>query len=548
MKRIVLLFLNMLLIVSNPIISQSKIYWADNKIGKIFKSDLDGSNTTSILNENKPQFVIVDSVNSKIYWSDKGTGSVNSCNMDGSDVRVLIANLKSPKGICLSHKNDFFIIDDDKIIQYNTSGQFLKVIHENLINPIDIFEFNSKLYWGGADFKSKIEYSDLDGSKRKVLVPDVSFLIDIEIDPINKKLYYVESNLNAYKRNVFRVNLDGSQRNIFLKDNVKGFTIDSDSGYVYYTWKSMIYRKNISGEQKGVLIASEYSNDYIINSSKLAFDKKNKKLFFISDRPYFLSVINLEDKSVLNLLEKKVHNVGKFKIDTINSKIYWMNAGGYINKDEAAKIMRADLDGRNIEVLVKYPDIKHSGDLVLNIDDNEIFFSDKKDNTIKKMSLRDRKITPIIAGYFDCRTLSIDKKNKKLYWINSNYVRSSCRRRESSKIMRADFDGSNIEEVITADVIESDNIFVSSKQSKIFWSNRRGGTINIADLDGNNYKEIYKGSNGNYIFLYFDEKDEKLYSSFFFSHKIQRSNLDGSNVEELSMKSEGPKDIMILHK
>ncbi len=549
MNRIIILVLSLLAVVLEPVSSQSKLYWADSDLKKILKSNLDGSDVSSILNENKPQFLTVDSKNSKVYWSDDGTSSVHSCNLDGSDSKVLISGLTSPKGICLSDENEIFLIDEDKILRYTTSGKLLGVIQEDLSNPIDLAVFNSKLYWGGGDENDKIEYSNLDGSERKVLVSDISYLKDIELDRINNKIYWLQFEIGG-SNGIFRVNLDGTDKSIFLKESIVGFTLDSDSGYMYYSKRTVgniIRRINLSGDPEAINIAANYKNGNIILGTKLALDKKRKRLYVISKREYFLSVVNLEDKSVLSLLEKEVHDLGDFKIDTINKKIYWMNAGGRNKKGGSSEFMKADLDGSNMEVILKSPEIDCPRDFVLDIDNNVMFFVDCKYRSIKKVDLNTRKVSTIIGEKLFCDALGIDCKNKTLYWLNDY---DTWRERKSSKIMRSDYNGLNVEEVITENVFNAEDILVSSNESKIFWTNRKDGTIHSTDLDGKNHQEVFRREEGCIdcrVFLHLDESNKKLYSSFFFINIIQRCDLDGSNLERLRIKSESPEDIFIVH-
>ncbi len=540
MGKNILLFLVFLLFSSYSASSQAKLFWADWGSGKIAKSDLDGNNSSSIIRTNRFKFIAIDSVNSKIYWTDAGTLTVSSCNLDGSDEKILIADLEEPKGICVNEKNELFIVDNDRIVKYNTCGNFLEVIHEELNKPVDIVIFNSKIFWGGTGENNSIEYSNLDGTSRKVLTKGVQYLEEIDIDPIEKKIYWVQYK-SGFVSGLYRINLDGTHRELFIDKLVRGFSIDAESGFVYWSeWVVGIpmHKTKLTNIEDEIFVDYSEKSQYN-HPKKICIDKKSEKLFFIAFNNH-ISSINLKDgKSIKVLVKSKYYSLYRFDIDTLNKMIYWINGGLFHNKN-ISKIIRSDIEGNNKELLLSVSDIGIPVDLALSIKHKKVFISDKNDNSIKRMNLDGSGLETIISGLDYVTSLFVDENNSKLYWIDPH----------GEKIQRSNLDGTNIEDVITKDLKSCWNIAISNLQSKIYWTNISGSAIYKANLDGSNIEKVYKSTIPNFNRpkdLFIDEVDEKIYFSTTNPETIKRCDFNGENVEDLKMKVKISSDLMILY-
>ena len=125
------------------------------------------------------------------------------------------------------------------------------------------------------------------------------------------------------------------------------------------------------------------------------------------------------------------------------------------------------------------------------------------------------------------RKIALDVEGGKMYWTDSGV-------RGAGKIQRANFDGSNVEDIITGlpfpHVIALD---VASR--KMYWIDFDRHTIQRANLDGSDIEDLVsRVVNPGGIAL--DVAKRKMYwttGSYRSPGKIWRANLDGTNVEDL---------------
>lgn len=167
-------------------------------------------------------------------------------------------------------------------------------------------------------------------------------------------------------------------------------------------------------------------------------------------------------------------NATSLFVDTTHGKIYWTER----ISDARGKILRANMDGSNLEVIKRLTSVPQS--------------------------------------------IAIDKMRGKIYMANAG-----------GKIQRLNLDGSNFQSNFIANSNSPDNITIDTENSKIYWSD--GGNLKRANLNGSNPQNIVKGSGtltGIAIAggkVYWTERLNLTVNR----GKIRRANLNGSNVDTL---------------
>ncbi len=121
--------------------------------------------------------------------------------------------------------------------------------------------------------------------------------------------------------------------------------------------------------------------------------------------------------------------------------------------------------------------------------------------------------------------LAVDEQGGKLYFTISTYPQLN-----SDKLLRANFDGSGVEELaqglnFTGDVV------LDAKQGKLYISSLADGKIIECNLDGSERKDWLTGL-GNPDEMALDAEHRNLY--WVRSGKVQRSNLDAPQVEDVA--------------
>ena len=112
----------------------------------------------------------------------------------------------------------------------------------------------------------------------------------------------------------------------------------------------------------------------------------------------------------------------------------------------------------------------------------------------------------------------------RMYWVD----------RGTSKIQRANLDGSEVEDLVTTGLEEPTDLALDLQGGKMYWSDRLRGTIRRANLDGSGIEDLVTDNYGIWS-IALDVAGGRLYwtKSSHGVRKIQRASLDGSGVEDL---------------
>ncbi len=137
--------------------------------------------------------------------------------------------------------------------------------------------------------------------------------------------------------------------------------------------------------------------------------------------------------------------------------------------------------------------------------------------------------TILNTGVTSIAGLYVDRINKKIYWENYS----------QGIIKRANFDGSNVESLVSG-ISSLQGIAVDGRTGgKIYWCNWTEKIIYSADLDGSNVTAIItdaataKVSNTRYFDI--DFTNNKLYwTDMGDTNHLYRADLDGTNIEDIS--------------
>ncbi len=139
--------------------------------------------------------------------------------------------------------------------------------------------------------------------------------------------------------------------------------------------------------------------------------------------------------------------------------------------------------------------------------------------------------------------IALDVVGGKMYW--TDYVPDGHR---TDKIQRANFDGSNVEDIVTG-LYGPGGIALDVVAGKMYWTDRgtnkiQRANLDMANLEVSNVKGLVTGlevPNG----IALDVAGGKMYWTDQDTEKIQRANLDGSNVENLVTGLGSPRGIAL---
>ncbi len=139
----------------------------------------------------------------------------------------------------------------------------------------------------------------------------------------------------------------------------------------------------------------------------------------------------------------------------------------------------------------------------------------------------------ITTGLTTPYDIALDVGRGKMYWTNVDIDG------RTDKIQRANLDGSNVEDLITTGLIGPLGIALDVGRGKMYWTNvdfdggGRTSKIQRANLDGSNVEDLITTGLSGPFGIALDVGRGKMYWTDINTEKIQRANLDGSQVEDL---------------
>lgn len=517
---------------SMSIYGQKKLYWSNKNPAQINVSNIDGTDTKTIITQNLPQYHFLDYENGKIYWTDKAKKAVIQCNLDGSNQVEFIIGLINPKGIFVDSLSRIYVVDDNKILSYSRSGILTNTLISDLKQPSDLIIYNGIVYWGNQE-EHTIEYKPLNSGTKNVLLTNAFKVSDLDINTKTNEIYYNDFSTNS--SGIFKAGLDGKNIKRLTKDKTDGFAVDTEGEFLY--WGSgildCIYRANFNNLNNPIRFVTDCSSPF-----RIIINKQDGKFYFLDHNygDYLFTASLANGGSQSNVLASSViYLPTRFEIDSLNKKIYWINSHTSFPNKRSQAIMVSNIDGTEVKQLINYPKLRYPFGIALDITNNKIYWTDTETKSISVMDLDGSNDKVVTKDMIDPRELKIELLSKKLYWSDF----------ESKKILKANLDGSNIEEVINLNSTFSFGFDISHKNNKIFWTNQNDNSIYSAELNGSNITKVLQTSSTFNALdaICIDEIDSKLYFSD--SKNIYKSDLDGSNFKIL-LENVTPADVFVL--
>ena len=155
-----------------------------------------------------------------------------------------------------------------------------------------------------------------------------------------------------------------------------------------------------------------------------------------------------------------------------------------------------------------------------------VYWTDPPTHKVQRANLDGTNLEDFItAGVNRPWDLATHLSGDKIYWTSED------------KIQRANLDGTNLEDLVND---RAGDIELDLSGGKMYWANGRSGKIRRANLDGSNVEDIMTNLNAGLDGLALDISGGKVYWTEWNTNSIRRANLDGSNVEVLVTGISGP--------
>ena len=212
----------------------------------------------------------------------------------------------------------------------------------------------------------------------------------------------------------------------------------------------------------------------------IALDTAGGKMYWTEASPadFMIGRADVDGTNVGHIITGLVSPSG-IALDVSSGKIYWTDTG-------MSKIQRANLDGSGVEDLVTTAVILPIG-IALDTAGGKMYWTEASpaDFNISRAELDGSNVEPLITGLDSPSGIALDVSSGKMYWTDTG----------TSKIQRANLDGSELEDLVTTGVILPIRIALDIAGGQMYWTEGSPADFMIgrADLDGTNVGYIVTG-------------------------------------------------------
>lgn len=213
----------------------------------------------------------------------------------------------------------------------------------------------------------------------------------------------------------------------------------------------------------------------------LNIDDQNRFIYWIVEGNILRADFNA---SALDTLIQSDDILYDLALDISGNKMYWSNS-------TTDQLYVSDLLGQNPQVLIANDNTLNVISLAFYPQSNILFYGNLSGD-IGRISLNTTTDTVILNIDNLATEIEIDKTEQKLYWSNQSLLT------QTSRIQRSNFDGSEIEDLVT-DLGNTWGLALSSNTGKIFWTDWDDDYYDVrsANLDGSEVSDVYKSENIN---------------------------------------------------
>ena len=194
-----------------------------------------------------------------------------------------------------------------------------------------------------------------------------------------------------------------------------GLEVDLENGYIYWTesavFGSELKRVNLDGTNEIIL------DDGSESARGLAIDYENEFIYW-ADLVNNGSIwrVGLDGDNPTELIAGESNGVTDgildVALDTQNGHIYWIKFGA---------VMRADLDGSNIQPFTEFASYKQPASLELDVQNGYVYWIDASSDDILRASMDTGNPETVIDGQ-EPEGLSVDPESGFIFWID-NFLR-----------------------------------------------------------------------------------------------------------------------------
>lgn len=486
--------------------AEDLMYWTnsssiteDGELGGVHRSGVQGG---AIVAEGQawPLGVAVDAASAKVFWTEDGTDTVHRADLNGANPEAIVTGTNA-RGIAAGGGRVYWTTSS-RLRWANQDGSEARTIVRDLdygaffIN-IALDAAGGMMYWSDMGPLGEPRIARMDWEGVAQIMGGRMEIGDVAVHPGQGKVYWTEYAADG----IFRANLDGTNvETVVPVDSPDGIALDTVSGKLYWTTGGGIYRANLDGSSVETLVTG-LSGAYYVR-----LDRSGGKMYWTEMGADVIRRANLDGTFVENLVTGR-NEPGGIALDLANGQMYWgeLSAWG---------LYRADMDGSNIEFLLT---TTLGGPLGVAVDPagGRLYWTEEG-GTISRANLNGTSPEELYSGYVYPYSLAL--QGGKLYWPT-----------EDGSIYRASAAGI---ETLVSTLYDIGGIALDLADGKVYWTEMYAGLLRRADFDGSNAEDVLTGLLDPFA-VAVDSTAGKLYWSQFADAGVYEANLDGTEPRQL---------------
>lgn len=197
--------------------------------------------------------------------------------------------------------------------------------------------------------------------------------------------------------------------------------------------------------------------------------------------------------------------------EAFSQKIYWTDGS-------SGKLQEHAIDGSGVTTDI-LTSIASGYALGINLSANELYWTDFSAATIKKIDLGTFVVTPILSstdGLQGPRGIALDVGNSRMYWADNT----------AKKIQRSALNGGSVTTIISTGLVSPGYVAFDSASGKVYFADNGVGMKKImrCNFDGSNLQDVATGLSQVWG-IAFDAVDNNIYWIDSGIDKIQKGNV-----------------------
>ncbi|MCY3738710.1 MAG: DUF5050 domain-containing protein [Gemmatimonadaceae bacterium] len=472
------------------------IYWTTGD--KIQRADPDGANVEDIVAFGSPRSLAVDVVEGHVYWTDQGSRWIWRANLDGSETAA--------------------------------------VVNSGLIRPValSLDRDRGHIYWTDAG-SNRIQRADLDGSRVQTLVSvGLHSPEGLALDVAGGKIYWSDYGTNKIQR----ADLDGSNVEDLISTGLKipgDLALDTGAGKIYWTdyGTDKIQRADLDGSDVEDLVTTGLSI-----AKGLALDLASGKIYWADAGTRKIGRADLDGSNVETLLTRSTGSptglalANPFASLTPNPASVALHRSGTWRRFEVQAtepvVVVANPTGSPPRILIA-PSGEDAGPCPAQAEASLTRYHGQSVYLAAcepgEARVELRRVSDWVSDQAVLRTYTFRISEKaRMYWTNSG---------SRDEIQRANLDGSNVQDLVTAGLVHLIDIALDLTEGKMYWTDHGTDKIQRANLDGSQVEDLIITGLRYPVGLALDLTAGQMYWTDMELDRIRRANLDGSNLEDL---------------